>query len=512
MKKLLIVDDEQIVREGLRSIITKSFPKVEIEEARNGKIALEMAAVFHPDIILIDIKMPGMSGLEVIEKINEINPYIKYIMITAYAEFDYAQSALKLGVKDYLLKPSKASEIMHTVGRVMEQINEEKKDKERQILQENVLEKALYIVETDVVTQLLFDHVHEVHLDELVGLLNTPISNENFVMSIQLPENSESLYKEIKRKVRQSANVWVGVLYGRQIPLIVFKEQGKTFRSQAVKLAQEILKVSNSELNADWFIGIGNVCDSLDGIRQSYQESLLAMRIISPTVRYSFYSDRTKDEMRANGYNSKELENKFFEQIRSGKWEDLANEILGLIGQFENSEVKLVEAYQRVLEMLWVASRVLSEIGVEPRTPLYPTQIKNYRQLHTETKHLLSGMQRAFADYSSGVKDDIIQQIKYYIVENSHKDISLERIANKFELSPIYISKLFKEQLGINYINYLTECRLEKARKLMTDPKKSLKEITFEVGYHDPNYFSKVFKKIYGESPTEFRKLFQGQR
>ena len=101
---------------------------------------------------------------------------------------------------------------------------------------------------------------------------------------------------------------------------------------------------------------------------------------------------------------------------------------------------------------------------------------------------------------------DIIQHIKQYIIDHAHKDISLEAIGREVGLSPIYISKIFKEQLGINYIHFLTECRIEKAKKLMRDPSKSLKEITFEVGYHDPNYFSKVFKKICHSSPKEYRK------
>src|SRR5690606_14296302 len=132
------------------------------------------------------------------------------------------------------------------------------------------------------------------------------------------------------------------------------------------------------------------------------------------------------------------------------------------------------------------------------------------RQLRTETNHLMNQMWQSYIEYYNEIEDDTIQRIKQYIVEHSHKEISLDGIAQIFELSPIYISKLFKEQLGVNYIAFLTECRLEKARKLMLNPEKSLKEITFEVGYQDPNYFSKVFRKMYGASPTEYRKSLLG--
>ncbi len=107
---------------------------------------------------------------------------------------------------------------------------------------------------------------------------------------------------------------------------------------------------------------------------------------------------------------------------------------------------------------------------------------------------------------------DKIHQIKQYIFEHSHEDISLDALGRKVDLSPIYISKMFKEKLGINYIDFLTECRIEKAKKLLSDPEKSLKEITFEIGYHEPNYFSKVFKKMCGVSPKEYRNILLGKK
>lgn len=512
MKRLLIVDDEQVVREGLQAIISKSFPEIEIEDAKNGTIALNKAVSFKPDLVLMDIKMPGMSGLETIQKMSEINPTIKFIMITAYAEFDYAKSAINLGVKDYLLKPSKASEVVKAVRKVMSLIDEEKKSEEKSIHQQTVLQKALTIVETDVVTQLLFDHVHEVHLGELVGLLDTPMTSEKFVMSILLPHNSESFYTEIKQRVRKIGSAWVGTLYGRQIPIIVFRKQGYSFRSQAITLARDILAVSKTDDKAGWFIGIGNVCNSLDTIRQSYQESLIATKDSSLPVKYRFYLDIPMVDTKIDGFNSKKLENQMFDQIRNGQWQEILKDVSGLIEFYDKKGANLIETQQRVLELLWVASRVLNEIGIELDTPLYFVQIEDFRQLRTETNYLLNQMWQSCIEYQNQVEDDTIRQVRQYIIENSHQQISLDGIAQKFKLSPIYISKLFKEQLGVNYITFLTECRLEHARKLMLDPEKSLKEVTFDVGYQDPNYFSKVFRRMYGVSPTEYRKSLLGAK
>lgn len=231
MLKLLIVDDEQIEREGLQVILQKAFPDIEIHQAKNGKIAVQAAAELNPDLVMMDIQMPGMNGLEAIQQITSTNPFIKFVMITAFDMFDYARQAIKLGVKDYLLKPSRVSEIEETVGKVLKEITEERRSLE-------VLEKTLPLVETDVVTQLLFDHVHEVHLDMLVDMLDISSTDEPFVMSILLPKGGENLYSLVKEKVRKSTSGWVGALYGRQLPIIVFRKPGCSFRSQAISLAK----------------------------------------------------------------------------------------------------------------------------------------------------------------------------------------------------------------------------------------------------------------------------------
>ncbi|WP_239619270.1 response regulator [Cohnella mopanensis] len=512
MIKLLIVDDEQIEREGLQAILQKNFAGLAIEHAKNGKIAIQMAGEFQPDLIFMDIKMPGISGLEALERISADYPSIKFVMVTAYDTFEYARKAIKLGVKDYLLKPSKASEIVATVGKVLKQIEEERKLIERNRLQQDVLQKALPLVETDVVTQLLFDHVHEVHLDELVGLLGVGTTNEKFALIVLLPNGSESFYSAVKDKVRQTGSGWVGALYGRQIPIIVFREPDRTFRSQAVSLANEILSVAKSEVGTGWFVGIGNACGTLDQIRQSYQEALIASMDPTLPVKYRFYCDTPVLGVAREGHFAKQREKQFFDQIRLGQWEQVRADIMDFIRRYENEGADLLQAQQRVLELLWIASRVLIEMGVETDMPLYSFQSQDYRQLRSESGLLLDLMRQSYVKHYEQLEPDTIQQIKQYIVEHSHRDITLDAIGKRVGLSPFYISKMFKEQLGVNYIDFLTECRIEKAKKLMSDPDKSLKEITFEIGYHDPNYFSKVFKKMCDVSPTEYRKTLLGKK
>ncbi|MEA3319729.1 MAG: response regulator [Bacillota bacterium] len=506
MIKLLIVDDEQIEREGMQTILERNFPDLLIKQAKNGKMAIEMADDYTPDLILMDIKMPGLNGLEAVEQISATHPKTKFIMVTAYDTFGYVKAAIKLGVKDYILKPSKISEIRMTVGKVLEQIQTERAEQTKNKLQEETLEKTLTLVETDVVTQLLFDHVHEVHVDMLMEMLDIPSTNEMFAMIVLLPSGSESNYSLIKEKVRQNKSGWVGALYGNQLPIIVFRQPDKTFRSQASTLARDVLTIAKTGHHTDWFIGIGEVCSSLDQVRQSYQDALMATLDTKAVTNYRFYADiHTNVDVRKS-HLDKNQQKELADLIRLGQWEDVQMYVMNILQCFEKEAANLLHTQQRMLEILWITSRVLNEIGVETATPLYSVQTTQYRQLRSETKQLLEKMKRSYDDHYNHLEADTIQQIKQYIMDHSHQDISLDTLAQKVGLSPIYISKMFKEKQGINYIDFLTECRMEKAKRLMNDLEKSIKEITFEVGYHDPNYFSKVFKKMTNVSPKEYRK------
>ncbi|HZG74228.1 MAG TPA: response regulator [Paenibacillus sp.] len=505
MFKVLIVDDERIEREGLRAILSRGMPDLELAEAPNGAAAIELAETFRPDLVLMDIRMPGMTGLEAVERLSAAFPEIRFIMVTAFDTFEYARQAIKLGVKDYLLKPSKAREIVETVGKVRAQIEEERRSQEIARRQRETLRKAMPLVETDVVTQLLFDHVHEVHLEELVGLLETKATHGLFALNVMLPPGAEAKYAAVKEKVRGAG--WVGARHGRQIPAIVFREGERSYRSQAVSLAQDLLSAAGGERG--WFVGIGGACESLQDIRQSYREALLAsMDASSLAARYRLYEDVPSQgaAFAPIGADGRRRERELLDQIRLGQWDAVQASLLELLAAYEHQGANLVQTQQRMLELLWLASRTLNDLGVEADAPFYTFQAQDYRQLRAETSGMLETMKRAYAERYSRLEPDTIHRIKQFIEEHSHEDISLEAIGKRVGLSPFYISKMFKEQLGVNYIDFLTECRIEKAKRLMADPEKSMKEIAFEVGYHDPNYFSKVFKKTSDLSPTDYRK------
>ncbi|PPA69359.1 response regulator [Jeotgalibacillus proteolyticus] len=505
MVNVLLVDDEQIERDGLQLILERHFNNLVVHQARNGGMAIELAEQFRPDLVFMDIQMPGISGLEAIERLRAAHPSAKFILVTAFASFEYAQQAVKLGVNDYIVKPSKIAEIVKTVQGVLDQINQEQRSSEEIRQNQDTIKKAMAIFETDVVTQLLFDHVHEIHLHQLVELLGIPITEDKFVMSLLLPKDAAKSYSAVKEIVRKTGSGWTGALNGRQIPIIVFREAGRSFRQQAISLANKILSL-REHTQAEWFIGIGSVYKPIEKIKQSYQESILATRNDQQPVKYQFYSDLPSLTLDLFAHSYKAYEQTFYSYLHHQHWDQLIKEVDTIIEKLERENQTVIQAQKQLAEILWLLSSILADMGIAVELSVYSSQVTDYKQLRAETAYMLQRMKDTQEEYNLQTDGDIIEQIKQYIIEHAHEDLSLELISREAGLSPIYMSKLFKEKLGINYISFLTECRLEKAKKLMRDSEKSMKEISIDIGYHDPNYFSKVFKKAFHMSPTDYRK------
>ncbi|NBI29095.1 response regulator transcription factor [Chengkuizengella marina] len=517
MNKILIVDDEAIERMALQKILEKHIADIQIVgQASNGKEAIEMAKQFEPDLIFMDIRMPEVDGLAAVQKIKQFAPFVRFIMVSAYDTFEYARTALKLQVKDYILKPSKPVDIVHAVQKVLDEMDIEKKEKEAQSRSEERLEKALPIVEADLVTQLLFEHMNVMQLDEMIELLGmVEIQNAYVLLLVVQSKNFEKmesialleLYREVKSFYHQEEQGFVGTMSGKHIPIIVIPDPEKTYRSHASSLIRKLINFSNRFQGIHFFIGVGKPCGQIEHIQNSYHEALLASADLDLPSKHFFYEDLKNSNATPKTLDL-DLEKRMLEETRKGNIHHLPQLINQLIMNYASNKKPQIEIQQRVLQVLWLMSRSMNEMGFEVESPIYLTKIESIQQLKTETSVILKKMTEPLEKMSVRVAPDLLSRMKNYVYENANREISLEMLAEFVGLSPYYVSKLFKDQLGTNYIDFLTQCRLERARELMKDPQRSLKEITYEIGYKDPNYFSRVFKKKYGVSPTEYRKKF----
>lgn len=446
MYRLLIADDEALEREGLELIVKRAMPDTfDITHAENGRIAIQRADEMRPDIVFMDIKMPGIQGLEAVKEIKTRHPQAKFVLVTAYDNFAYAKEAISLGVKEYLLKPMRRDQIVDILGKLVEEIAGERKKREEELrLSERALE-FMPLAEKEIALSLMLDPLHNHLLDPLFGLLDLhvvcgcacvislPVKKDG---TIDTPPGmgNEQFYEAIRSRAKAAVPVAVvGPVVSRWIALfLVNGDEGKpffTFRTESLQWGKELSSFVTEQLLTGATFGLGTVKPGIEGLRGSFREALYAAA---------------------------------------------------------SEGVEPLQAFDRLPEEAAGAAKGL-EVAVFPRGD--------------DMNRQLDELQEERGRRAKSVLDRALD----YIRKHYREDISLERAADHAGLNPYYLSKLFKLQTGETFIDHITRLRIDKAKELLTDEQYSLKEICYQVGYNDPNYFSRAFKRATGVTPSQYR-------
>ncbi|MDM5338358.1 response regulator [Fictibacillus enclensis] len=461
--KAIIVDDEPIERKALRKIIESRFPDLEIAaEAANGKMAVELAEKHKPQLMTVDIKMPGMNGIEAIQKIRKKLPHTQFIMVTAYESFDYAKEAMKLGVREYLLKPSTQDETSAAIHRVFQSIVEEQE-------RESLFSESTAVVLENILLKILQHELQDEPINTLQRLYPRMVNAYITVMEGEGDLSAEPI-KELLNEL--SPSPFIAVPHGSQM-VVLFISGKQDPSDDALLLAKKLMSSSFEK----WRIGIGTPYTQMNKIRRSYEEALYTVMQLKMqgSTRYALFSD--------NGPTC-EIP---FDNLIAAIFNNQPFEASAMLGMLMN-QGRTADLYIELKEQL------IHE-GVESANLQFPQTRQAWDELIHGLCQMIQDAQRA---------KDPVSLAKKYIDEHSHEPLSLEQVAEMVGLSPTYFTKLFKEETNVTFIEFLTEVRLNKAVTLLNKNKYSLKEICFMVGYKDPNYFSRVFKKQFLLSPKQY--------
>jgi two-component system response regulator YesN len=401
MYRILLADEENILLEGLRSMMEKNFGvECEIVTAKTGREVVELAESFCPDIILVDIRMPGISGLQAIKEIRRFNQNVIFIVATSCDKFRYAREAIHLGVMEYLIKPVNRKEILEVFAKAMYQVDETRKKRSDDLKLRERLETILPVIESCYVQNLIQNEFRQ-DQNKYRMALNIPEDYAYMIVveferreKAGLPDGAlgeDAVYMELREIAREFFPCLAGPIMGRRVALLV--PYGKS--------------------------------------RMDYEEH---MRVLTGT-RAMLHK----------------LESRMDCRFRCG---------IGMLQPVEHVQVSYVQA--------------LRAFGEEEQ----PMELET---------------------------NSVVSRAKAYIRENFQKDISLEEVSHIVNISPYYLSRLFKHEEGTNFIEYLTGIRMENARNLLKNPCCSIKEVCMQSGYSNPNYFSRIFKKYEGVTPSEFR-------
>ena len=517
MYRILLVDDEEIERLGIKKIITEEMGKdsIMIEEAENGRMAIMKAAEFRPNIVFMDIKMPGIDGIEATEEIKKLDNTVKVIMVTAFEAFEYARQAVKLGVKDYLLKPCSNQEIIDVLDNIISDIASEKQNRNHQINLKDNYKRALSIIQSREITSLIVGSgdfgMTTDNEDNWLGVYERP----SYVMVLEFAsgkivnDDKQKIMDFIANQLRMTVTQsFVSIIDLDQVPILIQVErhdkEKESTMSQAVRIAQFLIEKIQQQLAfIPVKIGIGTCYDEIENFVQSYHEALFALAKTNRPYSYTYYNHLLSDNESIDYLF--DLERQLLKHIILGQLEESAiafkkyfDELIGSTGG------SLDKIKEKLNEFFVLLNRQLYEEKVEvvfhqkyfQATSIYHLQELVNDQMMRITKTIQS---LHFSD-----SKDMISLAKGYIQQHYEKSLTLEEVAEVVQFSPHYFSKLFKERCGKSFIDYVTEVRVERAKELM-EKGKSVKEICFHVGYKDPNYFSRVFRRNTGFSPTEYR-------
>ncbi len=492
MYKILIVDDELIERKGLTKIIEKKFKKmVEIQSASNGKMAIEMAKQFLPDIIFMDIKMPGMSGIDAIKEIRKDQLNVNVVIISAFDSFKYAQEAINVGAYEYLLKPVKREKIINCINRIIKFYDEEKRNQIKKELMENSNIKSINLIKENV-----FDYIIRNEIDKIKKIedLNVNIINlrKGVSLIIEIPEFNNQISMYIQDYFDKNYNRHLLKIKNNYFMFFI-ERNNDLYKNKLKNLYKNILEKFDIEINM-----VFSEYNKMEEINKVYQNNL----------RKIYYQNNIENK---NVYPI-ELENKLIEKVNLNILEESMNILESIFSWIDANILEDSFKLRYLTELEVLINRILfeklndSDI-LKPVIQIELTDIANIIYMKNNIKKKLSYyINKSLHENNSNI-EDIINSAKFYISNNYMKDITLDMVATEMCVSTYYFSKLFKKEAGINFIDYLTKERIDNAKYLIRNTNKSIKQISGDVGYNDSNYFSRVFKKSTGYSPSAYKKI-----
>ena len=526
MYKIMLADDEGIVIDSLKFIIEKEFGDIcIIEYAKTGRSVIELAESFRPDIAIMDIQMPGINGIDAMKEIRQTNSSTVFIVMSAYDKFDYAKEAIKLGVLEYITKPMEKTKIITALQKAMEMIDREKEKRSNELLVKEKLETVVPIIESGLIYNILLQEHFVEDIENYKSILGIKQKYAYMIAVVCGDEQDgnhmtnavgsgvkmQKHYQEVRESLKECFQCIVGTVLANKLAVLVPYERDSMDYNERIELiekARELTRRMRKRLDISFRIGIGGAKEFHE-MSESYSEALNAL--VATTGSVAHVDDLPIRCEYAGDYPIK-LEKKLFAEIEDGEMNNAVASARSFFEWMEESHSNIMDIRLKILEFALWAEHIAYEKGgmtyqLNSRADYLP-QIMEMSDLTQLRKWFVDKVMQACQNILSKrteKSNSIIGLAKDYIRNNYNKDISLDDVSRAVNISPYYFSKIFKENTGENFIEYLTNIRIDKAKELLGTTEYSMKEICSMVGYSDPNYFSRSFKKNVGVTPTEYK-------
>ena len=521
MHSLMIVDDEPIVLRAISHVVETSCPEVRIVgKTGSGIEAVTLALQTKPDIIFMDIELAGVNGLEATAEIKKALPETVIVIISAYDNFQYAKKSIALGVVDYLLKPVSKDDLTAILAKAIQRLEEQRGKTREQLELKDKLSKVRPFLEEDLFFALLYPSIGMHPLHEYPQLLDLKVgvgqAVEIYATDCGLLSKNFARYKQlVKNQLTPASVVLFSPIIGRTAYILVGADQAAFDRNQHWEPVRVGLQ---RDLGLAVGIILGNPAPGFEGMIHSFRELRKATRLASYPA--GVYRLGDLPETAKTGFSIPwVIEQEFFEAVKSGQpelaqllFKDLSRMVTETLGDDLASQRDYYRGIIGVLTRIFLENsrtREPQNAGAVWHWNLFLQRVNQVQ----DVSELESGLDAMIAELLARIKEERlpeknpeIRAAMEYMAQHYQQEISLADIAAAVAISPGYLSKLFKEYRNQTVMDFLERIRIDKALQLIKETGVSIKEIALRVGYRDPNYFSKVFKKVTNSSPTEIRK------
>lgn len=533
MLKLMIVDDELYFREALKLSLPWNDLGFEIcGEAKNGADALDQLESLKPDIVLADINMPVMDGLEFAQSVKEQGINTKIVILTGYSEFNYAKQAVRLGVQNYLLKPIDEEELSNTLIQIKNVIDKESKTKiefDRLKLQ---VKESMPILKDKFLNELIQGNsiLKADEINRRMEYLKINILSEYYqVATIELDHKMNPEWNEDDKQLWKFAvvNITTEILedfftfelccdnQDRICVLVGYGSNGKAATEFLTARLEQIIDAVWMYLKIPITIGVGSKTMDVGNSSISYKESLIALknRLIIGNNKVIPYSSISDSGLRGNLFTA-EHRNQLLMHLRMMNMEAVDTFIGQVFDMIRSKGINPELIFVICIDMMSVCLEFIAEMGQSFESVFSGGRLniideiqckKSLDEMESWIKGIFKYVISRVRKNRSSKASKIIEEIKSYIEENYHRDsLGIDELAMHLFVNYGHLCFVFKREMGLTINEYLTEFRIKKAKQLIDEGNRLVLDVASRVGYADPNYFGKCFKKYYGLAPSKY--------
>ncbi|MCE5343685.1 MAG: response regulator [Eubacteriales bacterium] len=526
MYKVFLADDEIVVREGIRS----NFPWEQTDfvlagEAPDGEMALAMLQDMKPDILITDIRMPFMDGLELCRAVSATMPWMYIVILSGYDDFAYAREAISLGVKEYLLKPVSGQELLQVLNHLADCIREDKRRQANLRTFRDQLASSGQLLKERLLSDLIAGAPEADVMERARALQMGLVAGRYLMMVIELGQETVSAEEtraaeSVLRRLLESSGGTVCLCQAQgRFTMLVMGDDNNDIEERTYGLAQAVKFDVERNTDLKPLMAIGTTVRTLGEVPHSYADACALLHTLHEAESANC-DRRIVGVLDIAPQESLSLVNvkvpQIFEKLRNAsraEVDGILSDYICSIGQTA-AQSKLMINYIFV-DIVLSASRIIRDCGGEPQE-IIPSAFRQDGQSAASTLEEAIAMARELLRAALTYRDEqgsarygvVIRKAKAYIDGHSaNPDLTLRDVAGHVALSNNHFCTVFSQETGVTFTEYLTSARLQKAKQLLRDQQMRTSDVAFAVGYNDPHYFSYLFKKNTGLSPRDYRKV-----